>query len=83
MPMSKQSVTVTKPDANTVQIAIGPETYTMSIEHLKAIWNGYRDEIFLIYQFHVSLQAAGVNPNTATAAQIKTAIEAQTYWWGA
>jgi hypothetical protein len=82
MPMSKQSVTLTKPDANTVQIAIGPETYTLAVAEIKSIWNGSRDVSMLIFQFHVALQAAGVNPNTATAAQMKAAIEAQTYWWG-
>jgi hypothetical protein len=30
----------------------------------------------------VTLQQAGVNPGTATLAQIKAALEAQTYWWG-
>lgn len=82
MPMTKQSVVITKPDANTVKIAIGPETFALPIAELKAIWNGSRDVAMLLFQFHVILQAAGVNPNTATAAQMKTAIEAQTYWWG-
>ncbi len=82
MAMTKQSVVITKPDADTVQIAIGNETYRLPVDQIKAIWNGQRDVAMLIFQFHVALQAAGVNPGTATAAQIKTAIEAQTYWWG-
>ncbi len=80
--MTKQAVTITKPDADTVQIAVGPQAFTVSVEELKKIWNGQRDVAMLIFQFHVVLQAAGINPNTATPAQIKAAIEAQTYWWG-
>lgn len=82
MPMSKKAVVITKPDADTVQVAIGPETFKIPVERLKDIWNGHRDVAMLLFQFHVVLQAAGVNPGTATAAQIKTAIEAQTYWYG-
>lgn len=82
MPMSKKSVVITKPDADTVQIAIGNEMMKVSVNKIKAIWNGERDEMLLIFQFHVALQAAGINPNTATPAQMKAAIEAQTYWWG-
>lgn len=82
MPMSKQAVVVTKPDANNVQIAIGNETFTLPLAQIIAVWNGLRDTDFLIFQFHVVLQQAGVNPNNATPAQIKAAIEAQTYWWG-
>lgn len=82
MAMSKQSVVVTEPDANTVQIAIGNETYLVPLSFIRAIWNGQRDIAMILFQFHVVLQAAGLNPNTATALQLKTAIEAQTYWWG-
>lgn len=82
MAMSKQSVTITRPDPGVIQIAIGNETFTESTDRLKEIWNGTRTLEMLVFQFHVALQAAGVNPNTATAAQIKNAIEAQTYWWG-
>ncbi len=82
MAMSKQSVVITKPDPDTVQIAVGMETFAVPVSRLKAIWNGMRDEAMLVFQFHVALQAAGINPNTATNAQIKNAIESQTYWWG-
>ncbi len=82
MAISKQPVTLTKPDANTLQIAIGNETMTLPIAELHAIWDGRRDVIMLLFQFHLALAAAGVNPKTATAAQVKAAIEAQTFWWG-
>lgn len=80
--MTKQSVVLTRPDVNTVQIAIGPQTLAVSVDEIKRIWNGERAVAMLVFQFHVVLQQAGVNPNTATPAQIKAAIEAQTYWWG-
>jgi hypothetical protein len=81
--MSKQSVTITKPDANTIQVIAGSRGFTFSFDRLKALWNGAIDEdVILAFQFHVALQQAGINPHTATAAQIKSAIEAQTYWLG-
>lgn len=82
MAATQKSVVVTKPDANTVLIAIGNETHTVQVAELQAMWNGRRDLACLIWQMFVVLQQAGVNPNNATAAQMKTAIEAQTYWWG-
>lgn len=82
MAFTKQAVTVTKPDADTVAIAIGVAVYYVPIDTLRDIQNGLRPIAFLLGQFVQVLQAAGVNPNTATAAQIKNAIEAQTYWWG-
>ncbi len=83
MPMTKQPVTITKPDANTVMIAVGSETYTMPMGDLKKRRNGARSLEDLLFQFEIALSQAGIDPNAATAAQIKTAIEAQTYWWGA
>lgn len=82
MAMTKQSVTITRPDAGTVQIAIGNETHTLPMSLLTKRRDGIRDVEDLLFQFEIALQASGVNPKTATLAQIKNAIESQTYWWG-
>ncbi len=82
MAFTKQPVVLTNPAGSTFQVAIGNETMTFDAAQVKAIWNGARDLDFLLFQMLIVLQAAGVNPNTATLAQMKTAIEAQTYWWG-
>ncbi len=82
MAYSKQSVTITQPSAGMVTLAIGNETMTFPLAMAQKRRNGGRDLEDLLFQFEIALQAAGVNPVTATLAQIKTAIEAQTYWWG-
>lgn len=82
MPMTQQSVTLAEPSPGVVSIAIGSESYDLPISRIVEIWNGERPIEILLFQFHIILQAAGVNPNTATAAQIKAAIEAHKVWWG-
>jgi hypothetical protein len=82
MALTKQPVVLTNPAGPTYQVAVGPEAYAFDREQLRAIYNGLRDLDFLLFQFVVTLQQAGVNPGTATLAQIKAALEAQTYWWG-
>lgn len=82
MALTKQAVTLTNLGGGTFSLAVGPETYTFDSGRVKAIWNGLRDLDHLLFQILVVLVQAGVNPNTATFAQVKTAVEAQTYWWG-
>ncbi len=82
MALTKQSVTVTMPDPDTVQIQIGPQGFAVPVSDLRKRRNGQRTVEDLLFQFEVVLQTAGVNPNTATLAQVKAAIEAQQFWWG-
>ena len=82
MPATKQNVVITRPSPGTIQIAVGSETFTLPLAELHALWDGQRDVITLLWEMHLALRAAGVNPHTATPAQVKAAIEAQTYWWG-
>jgi hypothetical protein len=82
MALTKQSVVLTNPAGPTYQAAVGNEAYTFDQQRVRDIYNGLRDLDFLLFQFVVTLQQAGVNPGTATLAQIKAALEAQTYWWG-
>jgi hypothetical protein len=66
-----------------VPLSVGPNTYSIAISELKRIFLD-RDELalrhYLLCQMSLVLQQAGLNPATATAAQMKTAIEAQQYW---
>lgn len=86
MAFTKQSLTVTRPDAanqpDLVNLAIGNESFNLSVDDFRRVWKGERHPLFLVFQICIVLQQAGVNPNNATPAQIKSAIEAQTYWWG-
>ncbi len=82
MSMSQQSVTVSLDSPGVAIIAVGPETFTFPLDRFRSIWNGEREPLMLIFQMFLALRAAGLNPNTATLAQMKAAIEAQTYWWG-
>ncbi len=82
MAASMQSVVVTKPDADTIQIAIGNETYRVPISQIVGLWDGNRDINCLLWQMFAVLRTANVNPKTATALQMKNAIEAQQYLWG-
>jgi hypothetical protein len=84
MAITQQSVVLTQPSPGVIQIAVGNETHTLPLPFLIGFYNGAgRDTSLLLFQFAKVLQQAGVNPNTATLAQMKTAIEAQTYLWGA
>ncbi len=82
MAFTQQSLVITKPDPDTVQIAIANETHTFPLAMIHALWDGQRDLSHLLFQIHIRLKQAGVNPKTATGAQLKTAIESATYWWG-
>lgn len=82
MPMTKKAVTVTLDSPGVARIAVGNETFTFPLERFRGIWNGDREPLMLIFQMFLSLRQAGLNPNTATLAQMKSAIEADTYWWG-
>jgi hypothetical protein len=80
--ISKQSVVLTNAGGGTFNLAVGPETFTFSQEQVRTLWDGRRDLDHLLFQILITLAQAGVNPKTATFQQIKTAVEAQTYWWG-
>jgi hypothetical protein len=82
MALSKQSVALTQLGGGQYQVSIGPETFLFSGHDVRALWNGERALGYLLFQFLIVLQQAGVNPNTATFAQVQSAIQAQTYWWG-
>jgi hypothetical protein len=82
MAFTKQSITLTNPAGSGYAVAIGPETFFFDRQEIRAIWSGRRDFVFLLYQMVIVLQQAGIDPNTATLSQIKTTLEAQTYWWG-
>lgn len=82
-PLTQVSITLGAPVDGVVPVAIGPLTLYFQMADVKAVWLD-RDErvlrAFLLGQIAVVLQQAGVNPTTATNAQIKTAVEAKTYW---
>ena len=82
-PFTQVSVTLGTPVNGQVPVSIGPNTYYVSEADFMALWND-RDEgslrTYVLCQFALVLQQAGVNPNTATFAQIQTAIQAQKYW---
>lgn len=86
MPIAKHSVQLTRPDPandpDRVRVAIINETFDFSVEEIRQCWRGQRDPRFLLFQMFIVLHQAGVDPRTATAAQIRNAIEAQTYLWG-
>ncbi len=81
MALAKKSVTLTN-QGGTFTIAVGSETFTFSSADFLSIYDGRRNLDMLFVQVIQQLQSAGVNPNTATFAQIKTAVEAATYYWG-
>jgi hypothetical protein len=83
MAVTKQALTVSSPGTGLVALQIGPEGFIFPIQRLHALWDGVRDLEDLLFQIHVVLVQAGVDPHTATPAQLKAAVEAQTYWWGA
>lgn len=82
-PLVQVSVSLGAPTGGVVPVTIGPLTLNFDLSDLKAVFVD-RDErvlrAFLAGQFCVVLQQAGVDPRTATFAQIKTAIEATKYW---
>lgn len=82
MAISQKSVTLSNAGGGVASVTIGSEVHTFDLDDLKAVWDGRRSLDCLLFQFLVALVQAGVNPRTATLAQIKNAIEAQTYWWG-
>ncbi len=79
MAMTKQSLTITKPDD--FLIAISNQTFTVSVGDIKKRRNGQREVEDLLFQMEIVLAQAGLNPNNASLAAMKAAIEAQTYWW--
>jgi len=77
------NLTVTKPDNDTIQIAIGPNTYTVEINRLKEIFFDRNESVlrtYLLCQMALVLQQAGLDPRTATLQQMKTAIESKQFW---
>ncbi len=73
---------VTKPDVNTVRIAVDNETYDVPLADIISLYEGRRNTDLLMWEFFKALKTAGVNPRTATASQLKATIESQTYPWG-
>lgn len=82
MPFSQQSIVLSNPAGPMFQVQIGNETYLFDGAMVRAIANGVRSLDFLLSQFVVVLQQAGIDPNTATLLQIKQTLEAKQYWWG-
>ncbi len=82
MALAKQSVTLTNQGGGVFTLAVLNETYTFSSNEFLSIYDGRRSMDMLFVQVIVQLQAAGVNPRSATFAQIKTAVEAAQYFWG-
>ena len=82
MPAQLQSVSLSVPTPGTLRIAIGSETHDVTVNQLQSIHDGVRDVTHLLWDFFKVLRAAGLNPRTATLAQMKNAIESQQYLWG-
>ncbi len=82
MAITKQAVTLTNQGGGVFTLAVGNEAYTFPLGLVTSLWDGRRDLEHLLIQILVVLVQAGVNPKTATFSQVKTAVEAQTYWWG-
>ena len=82
MAFSKESVTLTNNGGGSFTITVGPESYTFDAQDFLSIYNGRRSLDMLFVQIIFQLNAAGVDPSTATFTQIKTAVEAVQYFWG-
>ena len=81
MALSKQSVVLTNLGGGSFQLQLGMNGWTFDRSRVVDLWNGGLDLDLLLFQLIVALFQAGVNPNVSTFAQIKAAVEAQTYWW--
>lgn len=85
MPMRKQSIEFDRPDPTNrptfVVASTGNEGIEFDVSELKALWQGRNSPEFLLHQMIIALLESGVNPNTATPAQIRSAIRAAQYWW--
>ena len=82
MAFARQSVTLTNAGGGSFTLAVGNESYTFPAQEFLSIYDGRRSPDMLFVQIIFQLQAAGVNPRTATFQQIKTAVEAAQYFWG-
>jgi hypothetical protein len=82
-PLVQVNLTIGTPVNGVVPVTIGANTYYVNESELLAIWND-RDETslrkYVLCQMALVLQQAGVNPTTATFAQIQTAIQTPKYW---
>lgn len=83
-PLRQVPVTLAAPDADgRVGISVGPNAWRVPLALLQQLYDD-RDEAsllrFLVLQMGVVLQQAGVDPRTATHAQIAAAVQAKTYW---
>lgn len=77
------SVTFGTPVNGVVPVKIGPLTLERPVQELKDAFADRNETVlwhYLLGQMALVLQQAGLNPATATPAQMKTAIEAQKYW---
>ena len=82
-PFTQVSVTLGAPVNGQVPVSIGPNTYWVSAADFLKIWNDREESTlrsYVLCQFALVLQQAGVNPATATFAAIQTAIQSQKYW---
>lgn len=82
-PFKQSNVTVTSSAVGLFTVTLGSNTYTVLGSGVADIFTDRREDVLLTYllcQFALVLQQAGVNPLTAPLATIISTIEAQQYW---
>lgn len=83
MPISDQTAEVgVNADGQTLDVVIGPEGMSFTIFDLTGVYNGSRTPEMFLFQLADRLQQAGVNPNTASPAEVAEALDASNYRWG-